>query len=203
MARREPSRKRSHPRPTKTRRQPRTALLLIDVVNPFDFAGGAALLRHALPAARRIRLLAQRARAAGLPVIYVNDNFGRWQSNFRATVRYCESLAPAAAVVDLLRPTPPDYFVLKPRHSGFYLTPLELLLHDLRVARIIATGFATNMCVLFTAADAHMRYFDVMVPSDCVAAEKASLSRSALDHMRRAFGADTRPARSLLPLLHK
>jgi nicotinamidase-related amidase len=174
------------------------ALLLIDVINPFTFVGGRALLRHARPAARRIRALKQRATASQVPVIYVNDNFGQWQSDFHATVRHCEDRAPAADIVDLLRPEPRDYFVLKPRHSGFYLTPLEVLLHELRVETVILTGFATNMCVLFTAADAHMRYFRVLVPRDCVAAEHAALSRSALDHMRRAFAADTRDSRRVV-----
>jgi nicotinamidase-related amidase len=175
----------------------KSALLLIDVINPFTFDGATALLRFALPAARRIRALKERARAAQLPIVYVNDNFGQWQSDFRSTVRHCATSGRAAEIVTLLRPQADDYFVLKPRHSGFYLTPLEMLLHDLRVNTLILTGFATNMCVLFTAADAHMRYFALSVPSDCVAAERADLSRSALDHMRRAFGADTRRARAL------
>jgi nicotinamidase-related amidase len=173
------------------------ALLLIDVINPFTFDGATALLRSALPAARRIRVLKQRAREARLPIVYVNDNFGQWQSDFRSTVRHCEESGRGAEIVALLRPQPDEYFVLKPRHSGFYLTPLEMLLHDLHVNALILTGFATNMCVLFTAADAHMRYFALSVPSDCVAAERADLSCSALDHMRRAFHADTRCARSL------
>jgi nicotinamidase-related amidase len=121
----------------------------------------------------------------------VNDNFGRWQSDFRSTVRYCEESKRARPIITLLAPTPSDYFILKPRHSGFYLSPLEVLLHDLEVHTLILTGFATNMCVLFTAADAHMRYYTVVVPRDCVAAEHASLSRSALDHMHRAFAANT------------
>jgi hypothetical protein len=99
--------------------------LLIDVINPFTFDGATALLRFALPAARRIRALKERARAAQLPIVYVNDNFGQWQSDFRSTVRHCATSGRAAEIVTLLRPQADDYFVLKPRHSGFYLTPLD------------------------------------------------------------------------------
>lgn len=161
------------------------ALLCIDVINAFEFEGCEPLVAAATAAAPRIRALQQRARAAGLPVIYVNDNFGQWRSDFRQTVQSCcEPNRPGHVVSRLLRPHDSDYFVLKPRHSGFFRTPLELLLQNLRVDRLVLVGFATNICVLFTASDAHMRGYRVIVASDCTASNSQALTDQALEHMR-------------------
>src|SRR5688572_29759059 len=87
------------------------ALLLIDMINDLDFPGHEGLLRVALPMSRRIRNLKRRAQAAGLPIIYVNDNFGRWQSNFNRLVEHClHDEVPGRPVVELLRPGARDYF---------------------------------------------------------------------------------------------
>ena len=69
----------------------KTALLLIDVINDMDFEGSDTLVRLAEPMAKKLRALKRRARAAGIPTIYINDNFGKWRSDFRATVKYCLS----------------------------------------------------------------------------------------------------------------
>lgn len=174
------------------------AVLLIDVINALDFPGSAPLVRAALRAAPRIASLIRRARDAHAPVIYVNDNFGRWSSDFKATVKACtQPDRPGAAVSAQLRPMPGDYFVLKPQHSGFYATPLELLLDHLRVHTVVAAGFATDICVAFTVNDAHMRGFHVVVPKDCVAANSPSLTNAALEHVRVALGGTTPLERSL------
>jgi len=172
----------------KTRSHRGVALVLIDVINGFDFEGAEALARAARRVAPRIEALAQRARAQKVPVIYVNDNFGRWRSDFRATVRECtrpEYLG--RAVAERLRPTEADYFVLKPQHSGFYSTALDLLLDDLHVHTVVLTGFAANLCVLFTANDAHMRGYNLVVPSDCTASNTTTLTRATLLHVRNAL----------------
>ncbi len=173
------------------------ALLLIDVINDFDFPEGHRLLRHALPAARRIVRLKSRARAAGVPVVYVNDNFGRWRSDFRHQVTHC--LRPdclGRELVRLLSPDDADFFVLKPKHSGFYSTTLDLLLKSLRIDTLVLTGFATDICVLYTANDAYMRDYRIVVAADGVAAEQASWNRSALAQMQR-LGADVRASASI------
>lgn len=173
----------------------RAALLLIDVINPFDFPEADQLLASALPAADRIAALATRARAAGVPVIYVNDNFGKWRSDFRQVVEACSaSDARGRKIVDLLRPTPEDYFVLKPKHSGFHATALELLLHNLGARQLILTGFAGNICVLFTANDAYMRELEVLVPEDCCASNTEHDNRHALRQMQELLKADTTPS---------
>lgn len=122
-----------------------TALLLIDLVNDFEFPRGDELFERALPMAPRIVALKKRACAAGIPAIYVNDNFGRWQSNFEQIVEHClRGDVRGKPLVQQLTPEPRDYFVLKPKHSGFYQTPLELLLKHLGSERLILTGVSTN-----------------------------------------------------------
>jgi nicotinamidase-related amidase len=108
--------------------------------------------------ANRLAALKRRARAAGIPTIYINDNFGQWRSDFRQTVSHCTSpRSPGRRVSQRLKPTSHDYFVLKPKHSGFFDTTLDTLLETLRIRRVIVTGIAGNICVLFTANDAYMR----------------------------------------------
>jgi nicotinamidase-related amidase len=175
-----------------------TALLLIDVINDFDFPRGNHLLRYALPAALRIARLKKRLRAKRIPTIYVNDNFGRWRSDFRTQVERCASVrSPGAELVRQLIPEEDDYFVLKPKHSGFFSTSLDLILRYLGARKLILAGFATDICILFTANDAYMRDFELVIPADCVAAETASLNRSTCQHMKRLLRADIRPSRAL------
>jgi nicotinamidase-related amidase len=174
-------------------------LLLIDVVNPLDFAGAAPLLRRARPMMRRVAELQRRARRAGIPTVYVNDNFGAWHLGFRELVQELrKSRKPGRALLEAITPDArEDYFVLKPMHSGFFCTPLEVLLRRLGAKTLILAGLAADICILFTAADAHMRGYGLVVPSDCVASEREPERRRALDYMRRVLGADVRPGRAL------
>jgi nicotinamidase-related amidase len=146
-----------------------TALLLIDVVNDLAFPGAGPLIAKAEAMAGGLARLKQRAVRAGVPVIYVNDNFGQWRSDFRQTVAHCtRATSPGRRVSLRLRPTGRDYFVLKPKHSGFYDTTLDTLLEDLKIRRVIVTGMAGNICVLFTANDAYMRGMRIYAPGDCI-----------------------------------
>ena len=174
------------------------ALLLIDVVNDFDFPEGDQLLKHARPMARILLRLKRRAQKAGVPVIYVNDNFGRWKSDFRRTVDYCTRHGHGRDIVELLRPEENDYFVLKPKHSGFFSTTLETLLRYLETQTLILTGIAGNFCVLFTANDAYMRDFDLFVPSDCTVSNTKKEHDSAIGLMRKFLKADTRSASEIV-----
>jgi nicotinamidase-related amidase len=176
----------------------RVALLLIDVINAIDFPEASSLLEQAIPMAKQLAILKRRAKEAGVPSIYVNDNFGRWKSDFQHIVRHCTSKsARGAAVASRLRPQSNDYFVLKPMHSGFYSTTLEVLLEYLCVDTLILTGIATNICVLFTANDAYMRDYTLYVPCDCVAANTAKENTGALDDMKRLLKADIRPSEEI------
>jgi nicotinamidase-related amidase len=170
-----------------------TALLLIDVINDLDFPEADALLHYALPAALQIRGLKKRAKAFGAPIIYVNDNFGRWRSDFRQQIEHCLRIeSKGREIAKFLRPDEDDYFVLKPRHSGFYSTSLDVLLKQLQIKRLMLTGFSTEICVIYTANDAYMRGFEVAVPADCVAAESQEASLRALEQMERFLKADIR-----------
>ena len=171
------------------------ALLLIDVINDLDFPEANELLKHALPMAHQIAALKKRAKRDGIPVVYVNDNFGRWRSDFKAQVDHClQAGAIGKPIVELLRPDEDDYFVLKPKHSGFFSTTLDTLLEYLGVQAVILTGIAANICVLFTANDAYMRDFHLLVPSDCVASNTEDENRYGLEQMRKVLKADTRPS---------
>ncbi|MCL1634772.1 cysteine hydrolase [Luteimonas sp. SX5] len=175
-----------------------SALLIIDMINPFDFDGAPALMRAALPAAKRIAALKARLKAAGAPTLYVNDNFTRWQSDFRQLVAICSQPdAYGAAIAALLAPEHNDYFVLKPRHSAFFATPLRLLLEQLAVRRLIVTGIAGDSCILATAVDAHMNGFELSVPQDCIASQTPARNKQAIAVMKSALHADVRSARSL------
>jgi len=174
------------------------ALLLIDWINDLEFPEGVQLLRFAQPAAGRAAELKRRARGAKIPIIYVNDNFGRWQSNFNAQVEHClEDGVRGRPVVELLKPDDEDYFVLKPKHSGFFSTSLDILLEYLRVKTLILSGLAGNICVLFTANDAYMRDFHLVVPADAMASNTERENRHALDQMSRILRADVRPVAGL------
>jgi nicotinamidase-related amidase len=170
-----------------------TALILLDVITDFEFEDGNSLLRRTLPAARHLALLKARAKKAGVPVIYVNDNFGKWQEDFKTmSDHFMRAEAKGREVVELLRPESDDYYVLKPHRSAFYSTTLELLLRDLQAKTLIITGVTSDICVLFTANDAYMRGFELYVPSDCVAAVKPAHEKQAMEFITRVLKADTR-----------
>ena len=148
------------------------ALLVIDMIGMFDFPGADRLAQPAVRAARAIRTLRARFHEQGWPVIYVNDNFARWQSDFRELVAMA-SATPGAAqkIAGLLEPTPEDYFVLKPKHSAFLETALPVLLAKLGVRRLLLTGMALEACVMATAIDGNAREFGVGVVREGVAGQ--------------------------------
>jgi nicotinamidase-related amidase len=174
------------------------ALLLIDVINDLEFEGGEKLLEHALPMAEKIAALKSRVKAAGIPIVYVNDNFGKWQSDFNKLLSHClERDVRGKPLAEMLRPDEDDYFVLKPKHSGFFSTTLDTLLDYLKAKTLILTGVAANICVLFTANDAYMRDFHLVIPSDCVASNTAEDNEHALKLMEQVLKADTTPSTDL------
>jgi nicotinamidase-related amidase len=174
------------------------AILLIDVINDLEFPEGELLLEFAIPMAKAIAALKERAKRSQIPVVYVNDNFGRWQSNFNSQVEHClRDGVRGKPVVELLQPGDDDYFVLKPKHSGFFSTALDVLLRYLEVKTVVLTGMAANICVLFTANDAYMRDFQLFVPQDCVASNTGEENSRALSQMERVLKADIRPSAQL------
>lgn len=175
-----------------------TALIVVDMVNAFDFDGGERLREAAAATVDPILTLRAAADAAGVPVIYVNDNDGQWRSERDQLI--ADTLAkdaPGRAITAALRPRDEDYFIVKPQFSGFYATNLPVLLPQLGVTRLILTGVAADICVLFTAADAHMRQYDLWVPCDAVAGDHDERTRWALEIMRNSMAADTRATDAL------
>jgi nicotinamidase-related amidase len=167
----------------------RFALLLIDVINDFDFPEADQLLKHARPMAKNLLRLKRRAQRVGVPVIYVNDNFGRWKSDFRRTVEHCAQHGRGRDIVKLLRPEETDYF---------FSTTLETLLRYLETRTLILTGIAGNFCVLFTANDAYMRDFNLFVPSDCTVSNTKKDNDAALRLMKKFLKADTRSSSGIV-----
>ena len=158
-----------------------TALLIVDMISTWDFPDAEKLAPGALAIAPRIAALKRRCERSAVPVVYVNDNRDRWRSEFRELARVAAATSETgAAIARWLAPVESDYSVLKPKHSAFYATPLDLLLRHLRVAHLLITGVATDMCIAMSAAEARMRDYDVVVPRDCVAALSAARNQRAL-----------------------
>ncbi len=174
------------------------ALILIDVINALDFEHGPQLLEQALPMARNLAELKRRAKALGIPVVYSNDNFGRWQSDLNQVLDHVlHDGVPGQPLAEILRPEQDDYFVLKPKHSGFYSTQLHILLDYLGTHTLIITGIQANICVLFTANDAYMRDYALVVPSDCVASTDSADAEHALEQMRVVLKAQVMPSNDI------
>jgi len=172
-----------------------SALLIIDMITDFEFEDGAELYKKTRPIVKNIASLKARAKSARVPVVYVNDNFGKWQEDFKQQVEsISDSSKECGELIDLLRPDKDDYYVLKPQRSGFYETPLHVLLRSLGVSRLVLAGITTDICILFTAHDAYMRGFDVAVPADCTAAVEDEFKDESLKLMERAVHVDIRPS---------
>lgn len=173
----------------------RRVLLLIDFINPMDFPGAGDLAESAVEAARATAALKAVLCEQGVPAIYANDNYGGWQSDFQSLVERCAgSRGASGEMARLLRPERGDLTVLKPRHSAFLGSPLDLLLSRMDVKDIIITGVATDMCVQLTAMDGFLRGFKLQVPSDCCAAESAEYHKQSLAYMARILKCDISPS---------
>jgi nicotinamidase-related amidase len=175
-------------------------LLLVDFINPLDFPGSEALAPAALEAARATAKLKQRLAARGVPAIYANDNYGVWQSDFHSLVSTCLGLDGASAeIAKLLYPQAGDITILKPRHSAFFSSPLELLLTEMEAKELVICGLASDMCVQLTAGDAFLREYPCWVPSDCHAAETEAAKQAAIDYMANVLKCDVRPSTAPAP----
>ncbi len=173
-------------------------MLLVDFINDMGFEGAEPLRASAARAADVVVRMRMRADALKMPAIYVNDNFGRWRSEFPMIVDdYSHEGTPTFEIVRKLKPRPQDYVVVKPHLSGFYSTSLPVLLPTLGVSRLVITGVAVDICVMFKAADAHMRNYDLWVPSDAVGGENDERAGWALDIMKTSMAAEIRPTSEL------
>lgn len=170
-------------------------LLLVDFINPLDFPGGEHLAPHAVPAAQATAALKHRLAEDGVTTIFANDNYGVWQSDFHTMVATCVGLqGPAGEIARALYPQASDLTILKPRHSAFYASPLDLLLKEMGTRELVICGLATDICVQLTAMDAFLREYDVWVPPDCTAAETEQAKKASLAYMADVLRCDTTPS---------
>ena len=173
----------------------RAALLIIDMINDLDFPENEHLLDQSAVLGGNIARLKARCGAIGIPTIYVNDNWGKWRSDFHEVLKHCtDTRSPGCAMVRQVAPQAEDYFVLKPKHSGFYATPLDTLLRYIGVETVILTGISANSCIMLTASDAYVRDLELFVPADCVAGQSDEEQARALDFMKDNFGVKTMPS---------
>jgi len=179
-----------------------SVLLLVDVINPLDFPGAKTLQEPALEAARACVKLKQRMARHGQQTVYANDNYGQWRSDFQELLGDCQQRDGASGeIARLLAPGPDDLVILKPRHSAFFATPLDLLLTQMHTETLVIAGFAADICVQLTAMDANLRGHRIWVPRDCVASESDTRKSDALNYLTRVLNADTRAStKRRLPL---
>jgi nicotinamidase-related amidase len=168
----------------------RAAVLALDLLTDFAFPDGPAVRRALAAHAEAVRRLLSRARQAGTPVIYANDNLGEWRSDAPALIAHCtQRHLPGARLVSSLLPEPRDQIILKPRHSAFFGTPLDALLDQQRVGTLIVMGISAESCVWMTACDAHTRGFKLVIPADTLAGASVKALRRSLGSMREVLGA--------------
>ena len=184
-------------KPAKVPRSSRV-LILVDFINPLNFPGAEKLARPALTAARATVRLREQLDGDKVSVVYANDNYGSWQSDFQSLVaQCCERDDISGEIARMLAPRPHDITLLKPRHSAFYCSALELLLKDMGAKQLILAGLATDMCVQMTAADAFLRgYEGVWVPADCTAAESPQAKVASIKYMKDILKCDVRSSRT-------
>lgn len=170
-------------------------LLLVDFINPLAFPGAGDLAAAAVEAARATAVLKERLTAEGVVTVYANDNYGVWQSDFHSLVSACLGMeGPPGEIARLLYPQAEDLTILKPRHSAFYASPLELLLTEMQARELVICGLATDMCVQLTAGDAFLREYKAWVPADCTAAESPEAKAVSLAYMADVLKCDTAPS---------
>jgi nicotinamidase-related amidase len=171
----------------------RQVLLLVDFINPLDFPGAENLAGPAVEAARATARLRRSLDREGVTTVYANDNFGRWHSDFPHLVdKLLAGGGPSARIARLLKPRHRDVAILKPRHSAFFASPLQVLLEAIGAKHIVLAGLATDMCVQLTAAEGFLRGYRMSVPANCTAAESEAAKAASLEYMARILKCDVR-----------
>jgi len=165
------------------------ALLIIDLINDFNFDHGNILAEKAKGIAEHIDNLKKHCKKERIPIIYVNDHYNLWQADLEKIIEYCTN-DKSKKILQKIKPTDEDYFLIKPRHSAFFGTALHTLLIKLKVEKLILTGLAGNICVLFTANDAYMREYQLLVPENCIASVDDEDNKYAIRMMKNVMRAN-------------
>lgn len=166
-----------------------SALLIIDVINNFEFEHGKILAKKTLHIVNPLKQLKNYFKKQKLPIIYVNDHYNLWQANLDKIVKACQNPL-SEMILQEIKPDEDDYFLIKPKHSAFYETALNTLLQQLHVNTLVLTGIAGNICVLFTASDAYMRDYQLIIPRDCMASVDDQDQSYALTMMKNVLKAE-------------
>ncbi len=172
----------------------KTALLIIDMINDFNFDAGESLAKNTMKIIDPILSLKTNFNEKDMPVIYINDHYNLWQADFEKIMDYCSNEKSEEIINKIAPEKNKDYFLIKPKHSAFYGTALHTLLQQLQVDTLVLTGIAGNICVLFTANDAYMREYDLIIPEDCIASNNDQDNKYALTMMNNVLSAETKPS---------
>ena len=170
------------------------ALLIIDMLNDFVKRDAPLEVPRARGIVRNIRRELEKARRAGMPVIYCCDRHEPRDREFEVWPPHAVRGTQGAEIIKELQPIKGERVVAKKTLSAFYGTKLDKILKGLGVKHLILTGVVTNICILYTAVDAYMRGYDVIVPEDCVAGFKRGDSLFALRQIKEILS----PCRSFL-----
>ncbi len=182
---------------------PKSALLIIDMINDFNFTNGPKLSEKATEITIHIKQLKQMCRSKNIPIIYINDHYQTWKADIKKITEHCTNEL-SKKIISTIPVEEYDYFLIKPHYSAFYETPLQTLLQHLEVNHLIITGIAGNICVLFTANDAYMRKFQITIPSDCIASNCDEDNYYALTMMENILKANVLPTSQIKTLIsHK
>lgn len=168
--------------------QAKHALLIIDMINDFQFHNGPALSKQAEILSHKIVSLKTKLKTKGCPIIYVNDHYNLWQADFQKIAAKCKN-SLSEGIIHTIFPEDDEFFLIKPKHSAFFGTALTTLLYSLDIKSLIITGIAGNICVLFTANDAYMRGYEIIIPSDCIASNDEEDNKFALKMMENTLKA--------------
>jgi nicotinamidase-related amidase len=176
--------------------QKKTALIVVDMINSYDHPDADKLTKSVEDALPQIVDLISRAADDDVLTIYVNDNFGAWNSDRDELVETALK-GEYKQLVEPLVPEKDTAFVVKARHSIFFETPLSYLLHESDVERVVLVGQATEQCILYSALDAYIRHFEVAIPRDAVAHIHEHLADAALEMMELNMDAEITDARAI------
>jgi len=175
------------------------ALLIIDMINDFNFAHGDILSHKASTILSPILDLKDYFYQQNWPIIYINDHYKLWRADLERLIQHCSN-ERSKQIIDKIAPRNEDYFLIKPKHSAFYGTALDSLLQELKVDVLVLTGIAGNICVLFTANDAYMREYSLCVPKDCIASNNDKDNTYALTMMKEVLKANIEPSKIIYNL---
>ncbi|MFC4324339.1 isochorismatase family cysteine hydrolase [Litchfieldia salsa] len=175
----------------------KVALLIIDMINDFKFEHGSLLAQKSEEIVTPILQLKETLSEQGSPVIYINDHYNVRQADYNKILQHCTN-SMSQSIIGKIAPHEDDYFIVKPKHSAFYGTSLDDLLHQLNIDSLIITGIAGNICVLFTANDAYMREYNLIIPNDCITSVDQDDQQFALRLMENVLKADIRNSSDIL-----